>query len=57
MKKITIKKIIKDESAVTSIEYALVACLIALAVIPFLGFIGNRLAKLFREITKIIVKH
>lgn len=54
MEKINIKKFLKDESAATSIEYALLACLISLAILLPLGKINKRLYKIFRKIGHIL---
>ena len=56
MIKLNIKKFLKDESAVTSIEYALIACLEALSIISVVGFTGDKLSKLFKEIGKTLIK-
>lgn len=54
--KMNINKFLKDESAVTSIEYALIACLVALVILPTLFFTGNRFSKVFKEIAKLLEK-
>ena len=56
MDKITIKKFLKDENAVASIEYALIACMIALAIISSVFFTGHKLEKVFKEIAKTVKK-
>jgi pilus assembly protein Flp/PilA len=54
--KMMIKKFLKDENGVTSIEYALIASLIALAILSAISFAGNRFGKVFKEIAKVISK-
>ncbi|MGA1865061.1 MAG: Flp family type IVb pilin [bacterium] len=51
-----IKEFLKDENAVASIEYALIACLIAIAIIISLTIVGHRMNKEFKEIAKVLKK-
>ncbi|MGA1841259.1 MAG: Flp family type IVb pilin [bacterium] len=52
----TIKKFFKEENAVASIEYALIACLIALAIISAVFIAGHKVDKVFKEIAKLMDK-
>jgi len=46
-----IRQFIKQEDAVTAIEYALIASLIALAIITAVTGLGTKLATIFTSIT------
>ncbi len=46
-----IRQFIKEEDAVTAIEYALIASLIALAIITAVTGLGTKLASVFTSIT------
>jgi len=43
-------KMIKDQSGVTAIEYALIAALIAVVAITVMGLVGTRLTATFQSI-------
>jgi len=45
-----IKRLIKDESGATAIEYGLIASLIALAIIVAAGQVGKKLGNTFNNI-------
>jgi pilus assembly protein Flp/PilA len=46
-----VRQFIKQEDAVTAIEYALIASLIALAIITAVTGLGTKLATIFTSIT------
>ena len=45
-----IRKIIKDESGATAIEYGLIAALISVAIIGVLGTVGTNLDTVFGKV-------
>jgi len=45
-----IKKLVKDESGATAIEYGLIAALIAVLIITAVGLVGTRLEAVFEAI-------
>ena len=47
----TIRKLLKDESGATAIEYGLIAALVAVAIITVLGTLGDSLNRTFTEIS------
>lgn len=46
----TFKKLVKDESGATAIEYGLIAALVAVAIITVLGALGNSLEDTFQSV-------
>jgi pilus assembly protein Flp/PilA len=49
-----VKAFLSDDSGATAIEYALMASLIALAVVPILTNLGKRLSTEFSEISGVL---
>jgi len=48
---LSLKKFLTDESGATAIEYALIATLIALAVIPSMNSMSSKLKTVFNEVS------
>lgn len=46
----TIRKLIKDESGATAIEYGLIAALVSVAIITVLGTLGTNLTATFQAV-------
>ena len=46
----TLMKLVKDESGVTAIEYALIAALIAIAAIAAFSLVGTNLSNTFSKV-------
>ena len=46
----TIRKLLKDESGATAIEYGLIAALVAVAIIAMLTLVGTSLNATFKEV-------
>lgn len=49
--KTLLRKICKNESGATAIEYGLIAALIAVVLITSLGLLGNNMANRFNQIS------
>ena len=49
-----VKAFLSDDSGATAIEYALMASLIALAIVPILTNLGKRLSTEFSEISAVL---
>ncbi|HEX6142621.1 MAG TPA: Flp family type IVb pilin [Geminicoccaceae bacterium] len=47
----TIRKLLKDESGATAIEYGLIAALVAVAIITVLGALGDSLNNIFTAVS------
>jgi len=50
-----ISRLLRDQEGVTAIEYALVASLISLAVVPLLGTICTSLKTTFTNVAKLAI--
>lgn len=46
----TIRKLYRDESGATAIEYGLIAALIAVAAVTAMGSVGNKLINVFNSV-------
>jgi pilus assembly protein Flp/PilA len=45
-----LKRFLRDESGATAIEYGLIACLIAVAIIVIVGTVGTSLTAVFASV-------